>query len=54
MALGLVRPLPAAEPEGHETRQAAVTPRPATRPATPPAGVLPPAPRLPADSQMAS
>jgi pSer/pThr/pTyr-binding forkhead associated (FHA) protein len=54
MALGLVRPLPTAESEAHDARQAAGPRAPATRPPAPPAGVLPPAPRLPADSQLAS
>ncbi len=54
MALGLVRPLPTAEPDSHDTRQATMPPATASRQATPPAGVLPPAPRLPADSQLAS
>ncbi len=54
MALGLVRPLPTAEPDSHDTRQATMPPATASRQATPPAGVLPPALRLPADSQLAS
>jgi pSer/pThr/pTyr-binding forkhead associated (FHA) protein len=54
MALGLVRPLPTAEPDSHHTRQAMAPPAAASRQAAPPAGILPPAPRLPADSQLAS
>jgi pSer/pThr/pTyr-binding forkhead associated (FHA) protein len=54
MALGLVRPLPAAETAAHEARPAVPPRAAATRQASPPAGVLPPAPRLPADSQLAS
>jgi pSer/pThr/pTyr-binding forkhead associated (FHA) protein len=61
MALGLVRPLPAAEPENHDARQAAAPagpaaaagPTPASPPAKPPT-VRPSAARLPADSQLAS
>jgi pSer/pThr/pTyr-binding forkhead associated (FHA) protein len=54
MALGLVRPLPTAEPDSHDTRSAAAPPAAATRQPTAPTGVLPPAPRLPADSELAS
>jgi pSer/pThr/pTyr-binding forkhead associated (FHA) protein len=54
MALGLVRPLPMAEADSHESRQSAAQAAGGTRQATPPASVLPPAPRLPADSQLAS
>ncbi len=54
MALGLVRPLPTAEGDSHDTRQSAAHAPAAARQATPPANVVPPAPRVPADSQLAS
>jgi hypothetical protein len=54
MALGLVRPLPMAESDSQDAREPAAQTAGGTRPATAPATVLPPAPRLPADSQLAS
>ncbi len=54
MALGLVRPLPTADADSHDTRQPVAPGTTATRQAAPPANVLPPGPRLPADSQLAS
>jgi pSer/pThr/pTyr-binding forkhead associated (FHA) protein len=68
MALGLVRPLPTADPDSHDSRQTTAPPATSARQAppagvlppaasarqAPPAGVLPPAVRLPADSQLAS
>jgi pSer/pThr/pTyr-binding forkhead associated (FHA) protein len=51
MALGLVRPLPVAEPDGHDARPSPVPP---AHPPLAAGAAMPPAPRLSADSQLAS
>jgi pSer/pThr/pTyr-binding forkhead associated (FHA) protein len=55
MALGLVRPLPVAEPDGHDARPSPVpSPGPPAHPPLAAGAAMPPAPRLSADSQLAS
>jgi pSer/pThr/pTyr-binding forkhead associated (FHA) protein len=54
MALGLVRPLPVAEPADRDDRPPAAGPAAPAHAGAAPAAVRPPAARVPADSQLAS